>query len=69
MKKLANLKGAKALDSKEQKTIKGGFTLPFPPPTDCGCIIIGAGGYLEIVLADCNSPCPDGSNPIPGLGR
>ncbi len=68
MKKIANLKGAKALNKKEQKSIHGGFTLP-TEPTDCGCIVVGSGGYLEIVLADCFSPCPDGSDPVPGLGR
>ena len=75
MKKLANLKGAKALNKKEQKEINGGgFTLPFEP-TDCGCIQASTPifpwdiPYLEIVLVDCNSTCPDGSDPIPGLGR
>ena len=74
MKKLANLKGVKALSNKEQKDINGGFTLP-SQPTDCGCIQWSTPilpfdiPHLEIVLVDCNSTCPDGSAPISGLGR
>ena len=74
MKKLTNLKGTKVLNKKEQKSIHGGFTLP-TEPSDCACIQSSTPifpwdiPYLEIVPVDCNSTCPDGSDPIPGLGQ
>jgi len=76
MKKSANLKGVKTLNMKEQKAIHGGNNHFLPtPPSDCGCIQSSTPifpwdiPYLEIVLVDCNSTCPDGSPPIPGLGQ
>ena len=76
MKKLINLKGAKALNKKEQKEINGGGWPFLPtPPSDCGCIQYSTPylpyevPYLEIVLVDCNSTCPDGSTPVSGLGQ
>ena len=78
MKKLANLKGAKTLNNKEQKGIKGGITFTPPLPSgdqDCACIQWSIPFFqferprLEIVSVDCNSTCPDGSTPVSGLGH
>ncbi len=74
MKKLANLNGVKTLNKIDQKSINGGFTLP-TEPNDCGCIVTSTPifpydiPYLEIILVDCNSTCPDGSTPVSGLGQ
>ena len=76
MKKLSKLTGAKSLNKKEQKAIHGG-DYPFlpTPPSDCGCIQYSTPIFpwdiptLEIVLVDCNSTCPDGSDPVSGLGQ
>ena len=69
MKKLANLKGAKALNKKQQKDIKGdGFTFP-PTYEDCICIYMGPNGYLVLeFLGRNNTVCPDGSPPDCGFG-
>ena len=68
MKKLANLKGAKALNKKEQIEINGGGFL-FPPSyDDCICIFMGPGGFLVLTSAGRDGTCPDGSPPDCGFG-
>ncbi|WP_298903703.1 hypothetical protein [uncultured Psychroserpens sp.] len=56
MKKLKNIKGAKALDKKEQQSINGGMPTPVPVNRPCGdtggapvsshWCIIGTGGFI-----------------------
>ncbi|MDY8136810.1 hypothetical protein [Aquimarina sp. 2201CG5-10] len=64
--KILKLKGVQPISRAQQKTISGGG--PFPPADDCGCIVMGSQGYLEIIAVSCSSTCPDGTQPIGGLG-
>ncbi|WP_299431398.1 hypothetical protein [uncultured Aquimarina sp.] len=66
IKNILNLRGAQKINRTEQESIKGGFGLP--STDDCGCVVVGRFGYQEIIAVSCSSTCPDGSNPIPGLG-
>ncbi|WP_108868093.1 hypothetical protein [Aquimarina aquimarini] len=66
--KILKLKDIQEIDKNQQSSIKGG-TFPFPSTDHCGCIVMGNGGYLEIIAISCDSICPDGSNPVPGLGH
>ena len=64
MKKLAKLKGVKALSNKEQKDINGGLTLPLPNGNQYfGCLYMGPGGNLIIDTPDEDGLCPDGYPP------
>ncbi|TSE09770.1 MULTISPECIES: hypothetical protein [Aquimarina] len=64
--KILRLKNVRQLNKNQQRTIKGGFTLP--GSDDCGCIVMGPRGFLEIIAVSCSSTCPDGTDPIGGLG-
>ncbi|WP_299258265.1 hypothetical protein [uncultured Aquimarina sp.] len=64
--KILSVKGVQELNKKQQRSVKGGITLP--SSDDCGCIVMGRNGYLEIIAVSCSSTCPDGTDPIGGLG-
>ncbi|MFD2563983.1 hypothetical protein [Aquimarina rubra] len=64
--KILRLDKVQKLDREQQKSVKGGITLP--GSDDCGCIVMGRNGYLEIIAVSCSSTCPDGTDPIGGLG-
>ena len=66
IKNILNLKDVKKMNNTQKKLIKGGIGIP--SSDDCGCIVLGNQGYLEIIAVSCNSLCPDGSLPQPGLG-
>ncbi|GAA4276729.1 hypothetical protein [Aquimarina mytili] len=66
IKNILNLNGTQEINRAQQKTINGGIGLP--SNDDCGCIVMGPRGYLEIIAVSCSSTCPDGSTPKPGLG-
>ncbi|GAA4279230.1 hypothetical protein [Aquimarina mytili] len=66
IKNILNLDGTHQISRTQQKSIKGGIGLP--SSDDCGCIVMGSHGYLEIIAVSCSNTCPDGSTPKPGLG-
>ncbi|MDH7446187.1 hypothetical protein [Aquimarina sp. 2201CG14-23] len=66
IKDILNLKGAQKINKNQQESIKGGIGLP--STDDCGCVVVGRFGFQEIVAVSCDSTCPDGSVPTPGLG-
>lgn len=68
LKNISNIDGVKKIDSKDQKSIRGGFLLPLNDC--CVCIFTPAGRPFPVLITqDCATPCPqDGSNESQGTG-
>ncbi|MEW7292371.1 hypothetical protein [Aquimarina sp. 2304DJ70-9] len=65
--KILKIKDIQQLSKNQKISINAGTSLPFPGEEDCGCAVMGSGGFLQIIAMPCAGTCPDGTSPIRGL--